>query len=123
MPEIFRIYEIVYNLPLNVQDRLDRDRIVSIDELIKELKNINDVYVIKQKIEEKGRIETTKKNLGKPVDPEKKPCAICASLGFTNRYHPIQLCRNKNLPKKEIYLTEQVEENENESYNIEEEKK
>lgn len=30
--------QIVYNLPIAVQDRLDRDKIESIDDLLKELK-------------------------------------------------------------------------------------
>ena len=35
IPELFRIYQIVYSLPLEIQNKLERDKINTIDDLVK----------------------------------------------------------------------------------------
>ncbi|ESO01074.1 hypothetical protein HELRODRAFT_175101 [Helobdella robusta] len=51
----------------------------------------------------KSNFNTSEKN----IDPRiKKPCFICEELGWKNRYHPTNECRNRSLysSKKEINL-------------------
>lgn len=50
IPEVFRIYQIFYYLPLKVRDKLERDKIKIVENLIQELKKANDSFVIKNVI-------------------------------------------------------------------------
>lgn len=110
MPEIYRVYQIVYNLPLNVQDRLDREKIETVDDVIRELNKFNESFMIQKRSEEKQhvekkRIDIMKKSPEKIKDINKRPCTICEGLGFKNRFHPMSVCRNKQT-KNVINLTE-----------------
>lgn len=96
-PELARIYQIIYGLPIPIQELLDREKIRDINSLITELKKHKDIYKINEHFEKtRGKQETTVSNLSK-----KKPCHICEKLGYSERYHPIQVCRNKN---KNFYI-------------------
>lgn len=125
IPELFRIYQIVYNLPIDVQDKLERDKIKTINDLVEELKKFNDSYIIRKKLEdkqeEKKKTYSDKKYGAKTATMEKKPCSICEALGYKNRYHPIQICRNKttqNRSNTNINLTEVEEDFENDVFKI-----
>lgn len=115
MPEIYRIYQIVYNLPLEIQDKIDREKIETIADLIRELKKFNDSYVVNKKIEEKKYDENKKKSdsekklIIKSSKFDRKPCTICEGLGYKQRYHPADVCRNKASTSKIVNLTEQDE--------------
>lgn len=116
MQEIFRTYQIVYSLPLEIQDKLDRRKINNINDLIHELKIFNDSYIFKKKTEEENKEQNKKKyiynNSSKSETTQRKPCQICEKLGYKNRFHPIEICRNKN--KKEVNLSHQELENSDE---------
>lgn len=99
MEEKFRIYEIVYGLPIEVQEKLDRQKIQNFDDLVGALKKLPARPAQIRPNEEK-----------KIVENGKKPCTICEGLGFKGRFHPIQSCRNKgSRPRKLINWTEQNE--------------
>lgn len=110
MQEIFRIYQIVYSLPLEIQDKLDRKKIKNINDLIHELKIFNDSYNFKKKkLKEEENKEQNIKKYNKIETTQKKPCQICEKLGYRSRFHPIENCRYKK--KKEVNLSNQESEN------------
>lgn len=104
-PELARIYQIIYGLPIPIQELLDREKIININTLIIELKKHKDVY----KRKEDNEVIKEKQNIKDIRQTKKKPCQICEKLGFPDRYHPIQVCRNrnKNFNINRINLTEQ----------------
>ena len=108
--EQFRIYQIVYGLPIEIQDKLDREKIDSFEYLLTELKKLNTTLPKKKFIEKEKE-----KNFEAPkmANMERKPCNICEKLGFKNRYHPMQLCRNKGFQSKQyINVTEETDSDE-----------
>lgn len=122
MSEMYRIYQIVYNLPLEIQDKIDREKIETIADLISKLKRFNDSYTVNKKINEKKcdenkkNTETDKKTIVKSSKIDRKPCNICEGLGYKNRYHPADVCRYKASTSKNIVnLTEQDEDSDSDS--------
>jgi len=117
-----RINMIVVGLPLEVQDELDCEEITSIEKLFVELRKLDDAFSKKKK-EVTSKSETTSKSKDKLEDKrkkpdkqdEKKPCFMCAALGWPNHYHPTSECRNKN-----VYSTKIKEVNLNETNTISE---
>ena len=135
MPEKYRMFQIIFSLPIEIQNKLNSSKISTIDQLIKEIKPINNEYIrrkdlednkrkiyngtmkkveknyFKRTIPEENRQKTYKETMKKvQINPfqEKKPCRICEGLGFNGRYHPIQRCRNK---QKDFNHINAIEEN------------
>ena len=81
-----RIDIIVMGLPLSIQDKLKRENLNKIDDLLKELSNLD-----LQKQELKKNNYNIKTNNNKIIT-EKKPCSICYELKKPNRYHPEEKC-------------------------------
>lgn len=111
-----RINLIVVGLPLYIQDKLDRDEILNTDLLMNKLR-LYESGPNKQKREEKfkdnsafpsGKSNTEKYNNTKKTFSEKKPCFMCESLNKPDRYHPLQVCRNRQkfLEMKKVNLAE-----------------
>lgn len=119
IPELFRIYQIVFNLPAEIQNKLEREKIKTMDDLINELKKINDYHHIttnwETKKSEEKKFDYVKDKLLKISKTKKTPCTRCESLGLKNRYHPIQACWNKRINKNEINITEEDEDDEDET--------
>ncbi|KAL1493647.1 hypothetical protein ABEB36_009346 [Hypothenemus hampei] len=121
--EITRIQMIVFGLPLEVQVELDREEITTITKLFEELRKVEDLIKknkilnnSNKKIEySKGKIDEGKKKQQHQLENLKRPCQMCQTLGWPERYHSPTECRNKELyaTKKKINLTE-IEENLNE---------
>lgn len=79
-----QINMIVISLPKFIQNKLDRKSIANIENLMSKLKQL-------------GKINDPKNdNINKRMQSEKKPCTICEKLGFKNRLHPENICRNKD---------------------------
>lgn len=111
MPEKFRVFQIVYALPVEIQDKLDREKINNFDDLLVELKSLN--IPSKKNVGDNSYEERKRLDIFKPVSNGKKPCGICEGLGFKHRYHPTHLCRNKDLQqRKTINWTEEDEDDE-----------
>lgn len=87
-----RIYLIVVGLPVYIQDRIDKDTITTKENLMGNLRKLESLVNKKPKI----AIEKSSNLNKKIVRIEKKPCYICERLGKPERYHPTELCRNKN---------------------------
>lgn len=90
-----RINHIVMGLPLRIQEKLDREEIEETDQLINKLGQ----YEFENKKQDtlSGEKRQAKlKLVSERSMPEKKPCSICESLGFPERYHPIEKCRNRD---------------------------
>jgi hypothetical protein len=95
-----RINMIVVNLPLEIQDKLDKTKITGIDELFIELRKIDDSFSRQNKeFTTNKNLTNFRGNIGKPNNQigefKKKPCYICEKAGFKNRYHLANECRNK----------------------------
>jgi len=100
--EISRVNQIVFGLPIEAQDRLDREEITTIDKLFSKLRRLEDTFIRQQKgiatnckpigIQNPQRkLESQQKN-----ESQRKPCPNCVAQGFPNRYHLLSECRNKN---------------------------
>ncbi|CAB0001782.1 unnamed protein product [Nesidiocoris tenuis] len=102
---------IVTGLPVHVQDKLDRSKIDSIEQLLGELRKI-------EPPPQKKNLPDTETHPRKVFTPaanyeQKKSCSICNKLGYPGRFHPEALCRNRSSAehkgkhiktKKAIYL-------------------
>lgn len=122
-PTILRINMIVAGLPSQIQSKLDREEITTMEKLFKEIRKLDESIFIKPRYRnnslDKEIPNKTKNNIDTKTTSEnqksqhkehssnnktfiqaekntKKPCFICEKLGFKNRYHPISECRNRN---------------------------
>lgn len=104
MSNIFRINLIFMGLPLNIQNKLDKEEITNTYILMNKIRMYNS-ECIKQKRADKikfnnnttvnGKSNKDKKyNLTPKALSEKKPCVICEALNKPDRNHPLNLCRN-----------------------------
>ena len=84
----YRIDLIVMGLPLSIQIKLNREKLISVDDLMKELSSLD------------LRKKDLKINETVPNDDkskiQKKACSICFRLKKPNRFHPEHLCWFKN---------------------------
>lgn len=112
IPELFRIYQIIYNLPIRIQDVLNRGEITSINSLLNELKKIDNSQ-FKNRVKTHDDVNDSNKSNYKNFNDSNKsiyndyngpnrsnykkklPCKICMEKGYNFRFHPIELCRNK----------------------------
>lgn len=72
---------IVISLPNFIQNRIERNTIGTIEDLMSKLKQF-------------GHLNDKKKENNKTVHSH-KPCSNCEKLGFPNRFHPENMCRLK----------------------------
>lgn len=85
-----QINMIVISLPKFIQNKLDRKSIINIENLMSKLKQLGKVNDLKNE------------NVNKRMSSEKKPCSICDKLGFKNRFHSENICRNKDRQIKNL---------------------
>lgn len=128
MPEIYRVNLIVYGLPREVQDRLDRKETNSVVKLLATLGEMEDGYQKKPRASQEPDNQDLNTSVSykgrKPVRANAsadKECPVCAKCGLTGRIHPIERCWTLNKfqkPKKEkargsheIHLSELDQEN------------
>ena len=103
--ELYKINQIVFGLPNEVQDELDREEITTLDKMYTELRKLEDLFSRKMKVQpltQRLNSKPTSKPLQKN-DPQRKPCSICVGLGFQNRYHLVAECRNKKSTADKIH--------------------
>ena len=96
-----RISLIVLGLPLGVQDKLDRELLLSTDDLVNKLGQFDFASKTSRAAgagDEKGSERKTPAKRGQEAEKfiEKKPCHICESLNFPGRFHAPDKCRNKD---------------------------
>ena len=117
MTSTSRLNLIVIGLPIYIQEKLDREGINDTDELINKLgqydngqRGQKDVSLLRKSGNRFGEPNLFERkhqtNWGKVS--EKKPCNICESLNYPNRFHPLERCRNRdrNLSRVNINLNE-----------------
>lgn len=109
---------IVIGLPLEIQTKLDRDVVTTMDKLFEEVSKL-------ESNNKKEKFSMNRNQRRMPDKPtEKKPCGHCKSLGFENNYHPEVLCRNKEradrmrTQRKVNCIEENKEDEEEEIYKI-----
>ncbi|KAF6200735.1 hypothetical protein GE061_005179 [Apolygus lucorum] len=90
---------IVIGLPLQVQDKLDRSKIKSIEELLGELRKLESTATQFQKLPLSSE-QKNKKTHPPTSNEKKKPCSICFKLGHPGRFHPESLCRNRQAAER-----------------------
>ena len=106
----------VIDLTIEVQEEIDREEIITVEELLNELKKLEDAFSKKKKRENtfnklvypmdqqnslvlvkktspSGKLKEAnnseiKRNVNE-ADTSKKPCSICEALGWPNRWHPM----------------------------------
>ena len=111
-----RINHIVVGLPIVIQDKLDKEEIISTEQLMNQLRRYTQGYSKKVDDEKNNQNETPAKldttgrvdfrSFDKNQRTERKPCTYCASVGFNNRFHPLELCRIRKNAEKSVNLTE-----------------
>ncbi|XP_050576604.1 uncharacterized protein LOC126915710 [Bombus affinis] len=86
-----RINLIVIGLPIHIQDKIDKEAVQSTNDLIRHLGQYEDQMKGRKIQENNARLDR------KPEPPPKKQlCVICEALNFPGRFHPTQVCRNRN---------------------------
>ena len=94
--ETTRINNIVIGLPIEIQDSLDKEKINNTSELIHILRIHESKYI---KIDN----NLNKRNDNSQIT-KKMPCFKCIKLGLGQRYHPTELCRNKERYKEKFKI-------------------
>jgi len=106
-----RINLIVLGLPVYIQNRIDKEEIKTLENLMNELRKLEPLTESRRskfrKKEETGR--TSPKLLTVRAQSERKPCPICEGIGKPNRWHPEALCRSKKEASEKIKLVNNTE--------------
>lgn len=103
--ELSLVNQIVYGLPGEAQDELDRELVTTLDLLYEELRKLEDSFSRKKR-EKPLSPKLVKKPIGSQPnkkhesvqknESQRKACSICVSQGFPNRFHSVADCRYKN---------------------------
>ena len=105
MPEKYLVVQIVISLPLEIQDQIDRQTVNTVQDLLSEIKKIEEIFMRKKK-ENNEKVERPRTLAKSSPNYDRKPCYICAELKFgDNRFHPVELCFNRELYMKRIKKT------------------
>lgn len=102
------INHIVVGLPSNIRNNLDKKEISTTEILISKIQKFS-----KTNDPTDNRTELPRNIYSKDLKKsEKRPCGICEKLGKPGRFHPMELCRNKNkLNEREIKSVNNIENN------------
>ncbi|KAK5639388.1 hypothetical protein RI129_011880 [Pyrocoelia pectoralis] len=108
--EASRINQIVFGLPNEAQEELDREEITTLDKLYTALRKLEDTFSRKRNekplnpnLNKKYTCAPNKKNESEQKnDSQRKPCSFCSTLGFPNRYHLVTECRNKQMAAEKL---------------------
>ncbi|KAK5648104.1 hypothetical protein RI129_002996 [Pyrocoelia pectoralis] len=101
--ELSLINQVVFGLPSEAQEELDREDITNLDVMYAELRKLEDLFSRKRKekplspklLNKQNFSQSIKKNEPlKKIEPQQ--CPICESQGFPNRFHLPADCRFKN---------------------------
>lgn len=101
--ELSFINHIVFGLPTEAQNELDREEITTLENLYTELRKLEDTFkkkdkdklVIPKLVQKRIPHPNKKHEPEQKNDGLRKACSNCDALGFPGRYHPVSECRNK----------------------------
>lgn len=88
---------IVTDLPIIIQDKMEKTKVTSMEDLLAKLRTLESL-VEKRKAVTKtnsGAPSPSQKNQTQTQTTERKPCPFCDKKGFPGRFHPEALCRLK----------------------------
>lgn len=102
MPQKYRVIQIVLGLPANVQDKIDREKTTTFDELIKRLRE-QDEQADSPRYRDWKRNQFNKpkgeqkidENVARSLFVKKQPCGFCEMIGFKKNFHRLEDCKNK----------------------------
>ena len=115
---------IVIGLPEEIQEKLDRDVVKSMDKLFEEVAKFDHQTQRKTKPGFKNEKNQSKGNSRSTTRFERNPCELCRTCGYENNYHPENICRNREraerirASKKVNCTTEATSDEEQEIYNV-----
>uniref|UniRef100_A0A6P7F929 Uncharacterized protein LOC114327586 n=1 Tax=Diabrotica virgifera virgifera TaxID=50390 RepID=A0A6P7F929_DIAVI len=99
MSDQSRINHIVVGLPLNIQDRLDKETINTTEQLMNQLRRYTSIFPRLKKSEGRFLSATNKTDRlnenRNQKSIEKLPCSYCEARGYTGCFHPVDYCRYK----------------------------
>ena len=101
MTEASRINLIVMGLPVDIQDKLNREEITNTDELMRNLRKLEHRVIPKNKDSDEKKAHRENKFIVRN-SINKGPCRICASLNFPGRFHPEEKCCCNDKYKKNL---------------------
>lgn len=100
MTDRSRINHIVVGLPFYVQDKLDKQEISTTEQLMNQLRRFSQSYPKERKVfHPKPDYRPIENKTQRPMG--KRPCTICESRGYPERFHPIETCRNRGRPTED----------------------
>lgn len=86
---------VVTNLPIFVQDRINRSDVNTFEILLSELRKLEGLTKNAKMNKPTEQISSKKKPIAFTPSDEKKPCSFCDRNGYPGRFHPEALCRLK----------------------------
>lgn len=86
---------IITDLPVYVQDRIDRTEVTSIEDMLRELRKLEGLVQRKKTYNYSNISNDETSNQRGARTNEKKPCPYCELKGFPGRFHPETICRQK----------------------------
>jgi len=96
-----------------VQDKIEKTRVTSMEELLTELRKLESLVQKKKtifhanaskngdKLITRVNQETANQIQSPNISTEKKPCVFCDKKGFPGRFHPEAVCRLKQKEQSE----------------------
>lgn len=106
LTEKSKIGLVIAGLPTFLYDRIERDRVVTVGDLVKKLNQLErpfqsnrTPYNNKTNNDTTSKKNTQNKNntTERTRNPNHKPCSICEKIGKPGRYHPESECKTKQL--------------------------
>uniref|UniRef100_A0A6P7GJP1 Uncharacterized protein LOC114343259 n=1 Tax=Diabrotica virgifera virgifera TaxID=50390 RepID=A0A6P7GJP1_DIAVI len=98
MSDQSRINHIVVGLPLDIQDRLDKETINTTEQLMNQLRRYTSIFPRFKKrqgrflsVTNETDIRLNESRNQKSI--EKRPCSNCEARGYPGRFHPVEICR------------------------------
>lgn len=99
---------IVLGLPSQIRTRINKRDINSIDQLMSCIRQLENSSTSNNYKNKNSYIIENKSQNKLPNKSEYKPCSYCKDRSFPNRFHPENLCRNKQPSHKENFKNDKI---------------
>ena len=103
---------IVTDLPIMIQNRIERTKVTSMEDLLTELRKLESLVQRRRTFSNTNTFKNTDQPISNSnqknqtqsstsINAERKPCSYCDKKGFPGRFHPEALCRLKQKEQME----------------------